>query len=763
MNGAGAAVARAKLRVLRLDMATWRISPVALHTSAGESFTVSTDDRGRFHFSLERPIEVPQLDRAGLEVVCEAAGYAARALPVQPRATQEMEMKLDTERTFLAGRVTRNDGSPVANVPVTVLATTETGPFVDLIRTDNQGQFRTRNHLPLAASYFVIINEPEYQPAIQQVAWKNHQAVALRLSPGRDVPVAVRDAATGTTVATARVLAMTQEGPLHLQREAESTPHAFILRNLPPDGEVSIRVSAADYMPATVDVDVADASAKGAGPMIVQLEPAGSIAGRVTDKENRPVAQVRVLALGADSSARSASVFTHADGSFRIDNLTRGASYTVTCEARGFAPWWQKGVTARKPAASLQIRLDRGAVVSGYVLHDDDTPAKGVILRAIRVTADPDNPKRFAATPEAQKECRTARDGSYIFRGLAEGSYLIGPVVASFPKVGHWQRGKPAPPLPLHSGDELTNLDFYVANSGALRIELKDVEQVSGLQKGPKVTFTSRVSDRPFYGPRATVRGKGRGAGVFEVKDIAEGVYDVEVRFDGFRPVRRKAVKIRGDDETLLKVGELSRGATLRLHVVNRRGSDLPNLLVRLFRITRNDIDPDHQPTLAAIPEDNPSLVVLRTDAAGQASVDGLEPGTYQLHITEEEGPTYQGPYYYEEFKIADNDNEDQGVIDKTVVFDEGGPATFVLEDAQGNPLPGASMNLTRVEQDFAGIHLAGLADANGRCVIQHVTPGLYIAEVFASAAKDAGLVAEPYFQTTVVVRGSSPIEIRLP
>ncbi len=763
-SAAGEPVANATIRVLRLDMRTWRVAPLALRTDAGEQYSVSTDRNGRFHFSLEEPIEVPQFDAAGFEVVCEAPGYATRALPVQPRPTQEMEIRLDEAAASVAGSVRTPDGSPARGTPVTVFAVAEGAPFVEMVRTDAKGLFRTKDHVPLAPTYVALVNEPDYQPVARQVAWEDRGSVSLQLNPGADLAVDVVDASTGAVIPDARVLASVTVGPFTVGREGERTASGFVVRNLPPDEEVTVTVSAPTYLKGRTRVQVQGGS-QGGSYVRIELEPAGSIVGRVTDDAGRAVPAVRVVAIAADSTARSASAFTGDDGSFRIDGLTRDASYTVSCTARGFAPWWRDGLVATRPAASLDIRLDRGAMVSGHVLHEDGTPAKGVIVRAVRVTPDPADPDQLIATPVAQKEVRTASDGSYLFPSLAEGSYLIAPVPESLPKVGHWEREDPAPPLPLHSGDVLDDLDFFLASPGTLRISLDDARQVADQEQEPRVTFITRVGDHPFYGDRVTVRAARDEAGVYHVDDIAEGVYDVEVRFDGFEPVRRKAIEIRGGDETMLEVGELSRGATLRLHVVDQLGADVPGLVVRLFRVTRNDIDPDHRPVLARVPKDNPSLVTVQTDGTGRAVIEGLEAGTYQLHITEGLERTYQGPYYYEEFKVErKGEHEDsEDVIEKTVVFDRGGPVTFVLLDAQGVPLGGASLNLTRIEQDFAGIHVAGVADANGECTLENVMPGLYSAEVFAVAAAQEGRVRQPYYETTIAVRGDGPIEIRVP
>ena len=144
---------------------------------------------------------------------------------------------------------------------------------------------------------------------------------------------------------------------------------AIIARHLPRD------------LAATVDIDEATTNAT------VKLEPGLTLAGRVTDANDKPIAkaEARVIFM----SARMGSILgtpslSDAEGRFEIKGLPSGRRYSVSATAKGYG---SDNRTVETPdAATRRIELDPIALaladqrIAGVVVDDEDKPVKGAML-----------------------------------------------------------------------------------------------------------------------------------------------------------------------------------------------------------------------------------------------------------------------------------------------------------------------------------------------------------------------------------------------
>lgn len=816
----GRPVAAARVELLRLDFRTWTASPVPFHrpgdppagggeaggataASGGEDpgvLELETGDDGAFELELRQRVELPARDRAAFEVVCSAPGFAAATVPVQPQPEQRADCRLDRQRTRIAGVVAAPGGEGRAWLPLTLMAPVPPAPWIAMVVSGPDGTFASAEQVPAAPEYVAVLNAPEARPQVVRVPPGEEGRLAVPVLPGPALRVAVAEAGGGP-VEHARVRARVEVAPLTLEREARREDGAHTLLNLPPGGEVTLLVEAAGYLShrATLPELSEDREVR------VELEPAVRIAGRVTDGDGRPVPGARVTAVadaaGGDDGeteeqrlarrARAAlgrtegdaggpsrgdqTRYADADGRFVLEGLVRGGVYHVSCSAEGYAPWWDEAVPTVGRGGDghreLAVVLERGAVVEGRVLYDDGTPVEGARVRAVRVTADPQDPGHFEATPEAQRQAETDERGRYRLQGLATGSYVIGSDTEGLHRVGQFHFEVP-PPLPLLAGDVLTDLDVYLPLPGRLRLwpepELADL--------GPaRVAFHAAVGEEPFSGPRIATVTLAEGADGHLLDGIAPGRYDLAVRFPGRIPVRFEGVEIDGGFETALEVEDPGRGRTLELTVVDEAEREVADAAVVLYRVSAADAMSEEEleivtggelgagtdgPVLEEIPEGEPSLVRSRTGGDGHLRVAGLEPGSYQVHVTGE-GAGLAGRHAYRAFRVEEGDEDE--AVEQRVVLLPAHPVHLRVESVQGAPLATTKVVLTRRLPGFQGMRYEGLTGAGGEVLFPGLPGGLYRVELFTKYPAAEGLVTSRRHRDEISVQGPGEWVVRVP
>ncbi|HEU5433344.1 MAG TPA: carboxypeptidase regulatory-like domain-containing protein, partial [Thermomicrobiales bacterium] len=173
------------------------------------------------------------------------------------------------------------------------------------------------------------------------------------------------------------------------------------------------------------------------------LTPPGALAGRVVDEADRPVASADVYAVqalqerSADGSrmidylagAPAREMFaarTDADGRFRIAGFPTNATAVLAvhfpgkalkASAKGSADF--KARTCRAGKTNIQLVLEPEAIVRGSVTVDDTNAP----VPAARLTLQPAEMNYFYSG--AADSVASARDGSFEFKGLTAGSYVV--------------------------------------------------------------------------------------------------------------------------------------------------------------------------------------------------------------------------------------------------------------------------------------------------------------------------------------------------
>lgn len=162
------------------------------------------------------------------------------------------------------------------------------------------------------------------------------------------------------------------------------------------------------------------------------LPLAGTITGRVIDEVGRPISGAKVAALDGFIAGNrmltslfgqqdqllgglfSSNVFSDAEGSFTIPNVTAG-TYTVIASHEKFNQATVEGIELTKGATQdVTITMESGGTLFGTYYDETDRPKGGVTIQAI-----------MTGFPPTIRSTNTDDSGNYEFNGLEAGVYSV--------------------------------------------------------------------------------------------------------------------------------------------------------------------------------------------------------------------------------------------------------------------------------------------------------------------------------------------------
>lgn len=160
-------------------------------------------------------------------------------------------------------------------------------------------------------------------------------------------------------------------------------------------------------------------------------QPPGKIAGRVLRADNgQPLLKATVTLMPDGRFTDSQVARVDRAGRFEFPEVPPGR-YRVAADRNGYVrqTYGQRGggpgvvveVQSRQAIENLQFNLERGGVISGVVLDEDNEAVDGIEVRAQRVVFQPGGRQRAISVRTA----RTDDLGSYRLTGLAPGFYYV--------------------------------------------------------------------------------------------------------------------------------------------------------------------------------------------------------------------------------------------------------------------------------------------------------------------------------------------------
>lgn len=387
-----------------------------------------------------------------------------------------------------------------------------------------------------------------------------------------------------------------------------------------------------------------------AAPTALAQEAAIPLRGRVVDAENnRPLRRTHVSLARGDRGMRP--VLTDEDGRFEVQ--LRDSSTVLVIRKGGYASVIVEPDRRRVPARDLEIRLSRGAAMSGRVI-EGSAPAIGARVVARRVEE--------ASTNAASYEAETDDLGEYRIGDLPAGQYTVSVIAAGlggrvqsfFDESREAVQGivlraqplfsmtRPTAPrlVEVRRGEDAIDVDFETVPlevtpprpAGAAADFLKSNEQDPGAISGRVVT----PSGQPISGASVSISGNNLirmvvadGDGQFDAGRFKDGDYKIAIGRSGYLNADLRSgdggathiVHVGGATRVHNVEVVLARGGAITGTISDSAGEPFQGVLVRALRIRQEGS------RLVVGSAGWPRL----TDDRGQYRLFGLPPGSYLI------------------------------------------------------------------------------------------------------------------------------------
>jgi protocatechuate 3,4-dioxygenase beta subunit len=635
-----------------------------------------------------------------------------------PRLLSSAE--LDVGTATLEGRVYDEGGQPVGGAIVSLAGS----GFWPARSVQSQGDGRFRWPQIPAGIYELRISKgalvaPPIEGLILDAGAR--RAFGVRLARGWNLSGQVVDARTGDPVPGAEVTVATGALGLHT-REIESDGRGrFAFEGIVGD-EQTLYVDAEGYIiagPVTQTID--------SGPLIVRLQRAAHIAGRVVDERGRAIGGALVRAFGERdtegpgpgtdtlgvtdgpvppiSSAGTASLAfvgqatSAPDGSFSLGNLRPGP-YTVAASHEDFAPAGteQLHVGSGATLANVRIVMRPGAELAGRVVDE-----RGRWLESIPVEL---------RTPDERlpRMTVTSSDGSFSFRGV-RGEVTVTALPYDLPpsRATVTIEDESRVTLELALGTSLYTMHGRIVDERGFGIS------------GALITVSSNEPQTP-----ARRSAKSDADGTFSVPALPRPPYSLRAEHPAFSQARLSDVEEVEDVRVVMSTGVTFLGEVLD----DWTGNGLANAQVRL---------------------DGATVLETKTRGDGTFVFRQLPTGTYDLTLSHADYETQARRIVIEPPRYVDRPQELE-----TVRLEPGGVLEGEVVDRNGDPVAGAEVTW----DDPPRWNRAALTDARGAFQLRGVPAG----SVWITARHD--VAGESWSDAPILVR---PLEtspgalVRLP
>jgi hypothetical protein len=444
------------------------------------------------------------------------------------------------------------------------------------------------------------------------------------------------------------------------------------------------------------------------------LLPGASLSGRVSDADSRPVAGAVVLADLEQLRRPSPRVPERTDeqGSFEVLGLDPGL-YRVAVRHPDFAPAVSQARVEAGSGARLDVRLERGAAVSGRLVGADGTGVRG------RVSVEEMDGAGVPVTVSEVLRAEAGDDGRFRLERVPPGAHAL---------------------QATGSGHAPKRIDVSVGGSAV--VDLGDVELESGLairgrvvDKGGSPVGDARIEGFHFrFGAsmgRYTAQSEPDGA--FVLGGLEPGLHELRAEAAGYGPATR-SVEAGADDVAIV----LDPGGAITGTVVDEVGRP-----VRVFQAWAQPARDEGRRTVLA-----PFKSVTGTD--GRFLIEDVAAGPYVVQVSAAD----RMPASVSDLNVTAGATADAGRIR----LGPGGTVRGHVVDAEGAGIGGATLSVRGSERGVFGPTMTpqGLSDPGGAFEVKGVAPGMV--QVTASHAAYAARASAPL----EVDPARGPAEVRI-
>jgi protocatechuate 3,4-dioxygenase beta subunit len=423
---------------------------------------------------------------------------------------------------------------------------------------------------------------------------------------------------------------------------------------------------------------------------------------------------------------------------------------------------------------AIDIRLQRGAAVSGRVVDEAGDPVLGARVSVSRAASAPDDRGVATAATDDRGEYRLASlaAADYVVVAMTLGGMTSISIGGNQVRVRSTQRTfypgtsvrGDAQTLALEPGDDRPNIDFVVAGAesdevfGA--IQLRRMERpaaaapdatATGVVRGRVVSTDGRPIPRAQVllsvqnAPRYSVASPSDADGRFEFRDLPAGSFSLLAAKTGYGPVAASGTSHTASTSfglpsvtITLREGEtresvdisLPRWGTLSGHVFDERGDPIQSARVQVLRMQYED----GRRQLA--PAGSPAL----SDDLGRYRLHTLPPGSYVVSATVGDVQSVDLPGYARSYYPGTSEAREAQLISVALAQDVVGIDMLLsrtrtarisgqLVNAAGEHSLGGSLTLTTSQRSasLANLPVGARIQPDGQFEFTNVPPGQYI------------------------------------
>ena len=473
--------------------------------------------------------------------------------------------------------------------------------------------------------------------------------------------------------------------------DAYSAPDGhFILRDVNIDSDLQVDAAKRGY-PAGKSPSMKLAAGEKKTGVVITIPRGVTVAGRVTDKDKKPLSGVAVEAIESANDAmggmrrmvmsnmqqRTDDTYrTGSDGTFSI--RVKEGTYDLAFKREGYAAKNVRGTKVDSATKPIDVVLDPGVEVSGRITRGG-AGVEGVNVRAISQDG-------FAGAVSGP-------DGAFRITDLTPGQMMLN--ITKQDSFIQEMRSVSAPTrdllIEVPSGGRITG---RVLDKNSHQPVTSFLAGVTTSRSGGGMTIMMPPMQKQFTSDD----------GSFVLEGIKPGMTQVVVNAPGYTTARVPNIEVE-DGKTAPDVEvDVETGAKLTGRVTGPDGSPLAGVSVR------NDPMAGGSRVMRFDPSDGSAT----TDPSGEYTMDALEPGEKSL--------SFSRSGYITQQKTVTVTNGKDARLD--VQMSTGIRATgFVVTDS-GTPVADATVNAFSASEPDGG--RSGRSDANGAFTIEGLAPGHY-------------------------------------
>ena len=302
--------------------------------------------------------------------------------------------------------------------------------------------------------------------------------------------------------------------------------------------------------------------------VVITMKAGTRVAGKVVDKDKNPVpfATVRMKGTGPNEwMAQARQATTDKDGVFELRGLPRMTHQARAESDVAASKIVEVDLDAKAEVTALELVLDVSGTIAGIVVDDTGQPVPEVSVNAFPDILGGGNTEGLALA--GLSSATTDGGGGFVIHGLPDGAYRLWASRASA-GFGEWgQHGTPA-----KTGDKAVKITLPAPGG------LKGTIAIDGVAEAPALASV-QVGQQPPTPARA---------GVFELKDVAAGTYDVTFRGPEFAELVKRDVKIEPGKVTDLGKVTVYKGRKLAGKVVDKAGNAVAGAKIRVGEMLFN-------------------------------------------------------------------------------------------------------------------------------------------------------------------------------